>query len=103
MQDCRSSIEELIETKSINKGPLFVDGGSHGGFLALHLIGQFPSDYAAAIVRNPVTAANIMDGTNDIPDWYVGQSPEDKGNEESGNKATLTGARCCWWEQRRCS
>lgn len=51
---------------------IVVLGGSHGGFLATHLIGQAPDRFVAAAVRNPVCNLSLMVGTTDIPDWcYV--------------------------------
>jgi acylaminoacyl-peptidase len=46
-----------------------VVGGSHGGFLAGHLIGQHPDTFCAAALRNPVTNIPAMAGVTDIPDW----------------------------------
>ena len=46
-----------------------VIGGSHGGFLATHLVGQFPSVFRAAVARNPVIDISQMVGVTDIPDW----------------------------------
>lgn len=47
-------------------------GGSHGGFLAGHCIGQHPELFKVATMRNPCTNIASMVTATDIPDWcYV--------------------------------
>jgi len=53
----------------VDFGRISVIGGSHGGFLTAHLIGQFPHVFKAAVARNPVIDISQMVGVTDIPDW----------------------------------
>lgn len=46
-----------------------VIGGSHGGFISAHLIGQHPDIFKAAVMRNPVCDISLMIHQTDIPDW----------------------------------
>jgi len=60
---------QLVEEGKIDKEKLVLCGGSHGGFITLHAIGQHPSMFKAAIARNPVTCIPQMVGVTDIWDW----------------------------------
>lgn len=51
-----------------------VSGGSHGGFLTGHMIGQYPDTFKCAIVRNPVFDLAHMIYVTDIPDWVFVES-----------------------------
>lgn len=78
-------------------GKQYLLSGSHGGFIIAHrmssaclisrsinlplsVIGQFPDDFRAAAIRNPVINLGET-STTDIPDWYfeeigVGWKPD---------------------------
>ncbi|TFK73084.1 alpha/beta-hydrolase [Pluteus cervinus] len=70
VEDCIASVRYLIEKgiSSEGKGKQFVTGGSHGGFLTAHLIGQYPDVFSAAVLRNPVISVGELT-SYDIPDW----------------------------------
>ncbi|KAL6007305.1 hypothetical protein ACLOJK_032802 [Asimina triloba] len=72
VNDVLSAIDHVVEKGLADPSKIAVLGGSHGGFLTTHLIGQAPERFAAAAVRNPVCNLALMVGTTDIPDWcYV--------------------------------
>lgn len=70
--DVKDIVDAAIEiSKSGLVDPIRVGicGGSHGGFLAAHCIGQFPEIFKVAAMRNPVTNIASMVTATDIPDW----------------------------------
>ncbi|KAF9054011.1 Alpha/Beta hydrolase protein [Panaeolus papilionaceus] len=74
VQDCIAAAQHLVSLgiSEEGAGKQLITGGSHGGFLTAHLIGQFPDFFSAAIMRNPVIAAGNVYNT-DIPDWYYSE------------------------------
>ncbi|XP_065863188.1 acylamino-acid-releasing enzyme isoform X2 [Euphorbia lathyris] len=67
--DVLTAIDHIIDTGLATPSSIAVLGGSHGGFLTTHLIGQAPERFVAAAARNPVCNLASMVGTTDIPDW----------------------------------
>lgn len=64
----------VLQSNNYNLDPQRVGicGGSHGGFLSAHCIGQHPDLFRVAAMRNPVTNVATMVTPTDIPDWpYV--------------------------------
>ncbi|GAW06731.1 alpha beta-hydrolase [Lentinula edodes] len=72
--DCIESVRHLVKIGVANegRGKMFLGGGSHGGFLLGHLIGQYPHVFTSAVLRNPVISAGEI-STSDIQDWYFSE------------------------------
>ncbi|KAK9930969.1 hypothetical protein M0R45_018269 [Rubus argutus] len=72
VKDVLVAIDHVIDLGLASPSKIAVLGGSHGGFLTTHLIGQAPEKFVAAVARNPVCNLALMVGTTDIPEWcYV--------------------------------
>ncbi|XP_062200721.1 acylamino-acid-releasing enzyme 1 isoform X2 [Phragmites australis] len=69
VNDVLTALDFVIKKGLIDPSKVAVVGGSHGGFLTTHLIGQAPNTFVAAAARNPVCNLSLMVGTTDIPDW----------------------------------
>lgn len=69
VQDCIAAMCMAESEFNVQPGNWCVYGGSHGGFLAAHLTGQFPDRFKCAIVRNPVISLATNATQSDIPDW----------------------------------
>ncbi|WOK98653.1 acylamino-acid-releasing enzyme 1 [Canna indica] len=67
--DVLAALDYVIDKGIVSSSKVAVLGGSHGGFLTTHLIGQAPDRFVAAAARNPVCNLSLMVGTSDIPDW----------------------------------
>jgi len=69
VQDVIHATKTMGDSGWIDKDRMVICGGSHGGFLTSHCLGQFPELFKAAAMRNPVTNIATMTTATDIPDW----------------------------------
>lgn len=72
--DCHYALQHILATSELplDKSRVHCSGGSHGGFIVGHLIGQFPDFYRSTVSRNPVSNIASMFYLTDIPDWTLG-------------------------------
>ncbi|KAF5271938.1 hypothetical protein FQA39_LY07955 [Lamprigera yunnana] len=70
VSDCVLATKVALENYPwLDPNQMAIVGGSHGGFLVAHLIGQYPHMFKVAVARNPVINLPALAVTSDIPDW----------------------------------
>ncbi|XP_044307429.1 acylamino-acid-releasing enzyme-like [Varanus komodoensis] len=69
VEDTQRAVELALQMEPVDPNRIGLWGGSHGGFICCHLIGQYPERYKACAVRSPVINMATLLGTSDIPDW----------------------------------
>ncbi|XP_014809061.1 PREDICTED: acylamino-acid-releasing enzyme-like [Calidris pugnax] len=66
------AVEQALCSEPLDPHRLALLAGSHGAFIALHLLAREPQRYRACALRSPVSNLPALLGTSDIPDWrYV--------------------------------
>ncbi|KAJ3586931.1 hypothetical protein NHX12_013322 [Muraenolepis orangiensis] len=64
VKDVQRAVTTALQSDAtLDPKRLAVIGGSHGGFLSCHLVGQYPDLYRACAARNPVINAATLLGT----------------------------------------
>ncbi|XP_062168611.1 acylamino-acid-releasing enzyme-like isoform X1 [Alnus glutinosa] len=81
VNDVLTAIDHVIDKGLASPSKITVLGGSHGGFLTTHLIGQAPDKFVAAAVWNPVCNLALMVGTTDISGWCYVEACGSKGKD----------------------
>ncbi|KAL4526114.1 hypothetical protein Ndes2526B_g01069 [Nannochloris sp. 'desiccata'] len=84
--DCMAALTAAIGHGWADSTKVAAVGGSHGGFLSSHLVGQHPDAFCAAVLRNPVCNISLMVHLSDIPDWcFIECYGSEKGREKAGS------------------
>ncbi|KFV73802.1 Acylamino-acid-releasing enzyme, partial [Dryobates pubescens] len=67
--DTQLAVDQALSTEPLDPHRLALLAGSHGAFIALHLLANEPERYQACALRSPVSNLPALLGTSDIPDW----------------------------------
>lgn len=90
VKDCFQALQQAVQMGFVMEDKVAVVGGSHGGFLSGHLIGQYPEAFKSAVLRNPVCNISLMIHLTDIPDWcFIETFGSSEGLKRAQNRVTL--------------
>ncbi|XP_054751862.2 acylamino-acid-releasing enzyme-like [Lytechinus pictus] len=71
VQDVQTTVKTVIRQGLVDSERIAISGGSHAGFIATHMIAQYPEMYKVCVTRNPVTDIAAMLAGTDMPPWTM--------------------------------
>ncbi|KAL4227008.1 hypothetical protein ACF0H5_014984 [Mactra antiquata] len=95
VKDVQCAAMEIVKAEGYDANRMFVWGGSHGGFLTCHLVGQYPDVYKASVCRNPVIDVSSKVGPSDIPDACYVEAGHSFTHSTIPNEETLSAMWKC--------
>ncbi|XP_067855031.1 acylamino-acid-releasing enzyme-like isoform X2 [Heptranchias perlo] len=90
VKDVQCAVGSVLKEGGVDSEKVLLIGGSHGGFIGCHLIGQYPGFYKAFATRNPVINLASKLGTTDIPDHTMVQAGFDFAPDQLPTPSVLT-------------
>eukprot|EP00835_Amoeboradix_gromovi_P005543 NODE_531_length_7106_cov_0.213929.p1 type:complete len:628 gc:universal NODE_531_length_7106_cov_0.213929:2820-4703(+) len=67
IEECYTVVS-LLHQEEFKGFKKYITGGSHGGFIASHMVGKYPNLFKACVMRNPVISLPL-NVSSDIMDW----------------------------------
>jgi len=99
VHDVVAATRAVTESGIVDADRVGICGGSHGGFLAGHCIGQHPDIFKVAATRNPVMNISSMVTATDIPDWCYIEALGIGHYDFSGFRTPTKEELCIMWDR----
>ncbi|KII61856.1 Acylamino-acid-releasing enzyme [Thelohanellus kitauei] len=71
VDDVHLTLLEVCQFETLSTEAVYCGGGSYGGFLSTHLVGQYPDFYKGCFLRNPLTNFLTQFWNSDLHEYTV--------------------------------